>query len=139
AKSISQLSHPNICTLHDIGQVEDVHFLVLEFLEGETLAERLTRGSLSLATALKIGSEIASALEQAHRQGIIHRDLKPGNIFLSTRGGGSSRSPHGAGGFTAAARGRHADEQLIVKLLDFGLAKVTAPAAVSTDAVTVAV
>jgi serine/threonine protein kinase len=81
ARSISQLAHPNICTLHDIGQVADVHFLVLEFLEGETLADRLARGPLPVTTALRIASEIASALDQAHRLGIVHRDLKPGNIF----------------------------------------------------------
>jgi hypothetical protein len=137
ARSISQLAHPNICTLHDIGQVADVHFLVLEFLEGETLADRLARGPLPVTTALRIASEIASALDQAHRLGIVHRDLKPGNIFLSSRGPGSTRSQHTA--VARTGRGRHADEHLIAKRLDFGLAKVAAPAAVSTYAVTAAV
>ena len=137
AKSISQLAHPNICTLHDIGQVADVHFLVLEFLEGETLADRLARGPLPVTTALRIASEIASALNQAHRLGIVHRDLKPGNVFLSSRGPGSTRSQPTA--VAGTGRGRHADEHLIAKLLDFGLAKVAAPAAVSNNAVTAAV
>ena len=99
AKTISQLSHPNICTLHDIGQQEGVSFLVMEYLEGETLEQRLSRGPLPAEQVLRIAVEIAEALEKAHRQGIIHRDLKPGNVML-TKGG--------------------------AKLMDFGLAKLSA-------------
>ncbi|HEV8659262.1 MAG TPA: protein kinase, partial [Thermoanaerobaculia bacterium] len=93
AKTISQLSHPNICTLYDVGD----NYLVMELLDGETLADRLARGALPLAEALRVAIQIADALDKAHRQSIIHRDLKPGNIML-TRGG--------------------------AKLLDFGLARV---------------
>ncbi|HKR66794.1 MAG TPA: protein kinase [Thermoanaerobaculia bacterium] len=92
AKTISQLNHPHICTLYDVGD----DYLVMELLEGETLAERLSRGPLPLADALKYGAQIAAALDRAHRAGIIHRDLKPGNIMLTKSG---------------------------AKLLDFGLAK----------------
>ena len=133
AKSISQLSHPNICTLHDIGQApaetpgsDTLHFLVLEYLQGETLADRLARGPISVASALKIASEIAAALDSAHRHGIVHRDLKPGNIFLSAHSAMKSRS-------------RHADENTNVKLLDFGLAKVEAAPGLSRNAMTAAV
>ena len=100
AKTISQLSHPHICTLHDVGHQDGTDYLVMEFLEGETLADRLGKGSLPIDQALKIGVEIAGALDAAHRSGIIHRDLKPGNIMLTKSG---------------------------VKLLDFGLAKLAVP------------
>ena len=110
AKSISALNDPNICALYDVGEATDTgagaapaHFLVMEYLEGETFAARLARGALALPEALRIASEIASALDAAHRHGIIHRDLKPGNVFLVRRGT-SSGSP-------------------TAKLLDFGLAK----------------
>ncbi len=96
AKSISQLSHPNICTLHDIGNENGIDFLVMELLEGETLAQRLNKGPLPLEDVLRFGIEIASALDKAHRAAIVHRDLKPGNIMLTKSG---------------------------AKLLDFGLAK----------------
>jgi serine/threonine protein kinase len=96
ARSISALNHPNICTLHDIGRDGDVTYLVLEFLEGETLALRLRRGPVPLAELLEIAGQIASALDFAHRHGIVHRDLKPGNVMLTRRG---------------------------AKLLDFGLAR----------------
>ena len=99
ARAISALSHPWICTLYDIGEHEGMHFLVMEYLEGETLAARLARGPLPLDQALRIGTEIAEALAAAHDRGIVHRDLKPGNVML-TRGG--------------------------PKLLDFGLAKLHA-------------
>ena len=96
AKTISQFSHPNICTLHDIGNENGVDFLVMEYLEGETLAQRLSKGCLPLEDVLRFGIEIASALDKAHRAAIVHRDLKPGNIMLTKSG---------------------------AKLLDFGLAK----------------
>jgi serine/threonine protein kinase len=96
AKAISSLNHPHICTLHDVGSQDGIDFLVMEHLEGETLADRLQRGALPLEEALKIGREIAEALDKAHRRGIVHRDLKPGNIMLTKNG---------------------------PKLMDFGLAK----------------
>src|SRR5262244_443906 len=102
AKTISQLSHPHICALYDIGNQDGVEYLVMELLEGETLAERLLKGPIPAEQTLKYGIEIADALDKAHRQGIIHRDLKPGNIMLTKSG---------------------------VKLLDFGLAKAIQPAA----------
>ena len=108
AKSISSLNHPRICTLHDVGQQDGVDFLVMEYLEGETLAERLVRGALPLKEALRIGVEVSEALEVAHRAGIVHRDLKPGNIMLTKNGS---------------------------KLMDFGLAKaVESEMAASTNA-----
>jgi Tol biopolymer transport system component len=106
ARAISALNHPHICTLHDVGHEGEVDFLVLEHLEGETLAERLARGPLPLAEALARGIEILDALDKAHRQGIAHRDLKPGNVFLTRNG---------------------------AKLLDFGLAKGIVPAGSSTS------
>jgi Tol biopolymer transport system component len=108
ARAISSLQHPNICSLFDVGNEASVRFLVLEFLEGETLAARVGRlGALPLKEALGIASEICSALDTAHRSNIIHRDLKPANVFLA-------RSASGSGSPTA-------------KLLDFGLAKPASP------------
>jgi serine/threonine protein kinase len=78
ARAISRLNHPHICTLHDIGHQEDIDYLVMECLEGETLAARLGKGALPPAEALRHGIEIANALDCAHRGGIVHRDLKPG-------------------------------------------------------------
>ena len=109
AQTISQLSHPHICTLHDVGHQDGIDYLVMEYLEGETLADRLGRGALPIEQALKFGIEIASALDVAHRSGIIHRDLKPGNVMLTRSG---------------------------VKLLDFGLAKLQAAAAPGSPSVT---
>jgi Tol biopolymer transport system component len=100
AKTISQLSHPHICALYDVGNQDGVEYLVMELLEGETLADRISRGPLPAEQVLRYGIEIADALDKAHRQGIVHRDLKPGNVMLTKTG---------------------------VKLLDFGLAKVVAP------------
>ena len=97
ARAISSLSHPHICALYDVGNQEGTEYLVMEFLEGETLTDRLGRGSLPLDQVLRYGIEIADALDKAHRQGIVHRDLKPGNIMLTKSG---------------------------VKLVDFGLAKL---------------
>ena len=96
ARAISSLNHPNICTLHDVGHQDGSDFLVMEYLEGETLDRRLQKGPLPLKQALGYGVQICEALEKAHRAGILHRDLKPGNVMLT---------PGGA------------------KLLDFGLAK----------------
>ncbi|HUK86800.1 MAG TPA: protein kinase, partial [Terriglobales bacterium] len=106
ARAISSLNHPNICTLYDVGHQEGVDYLVLEYIEGESLAERLQKGALPVEQTLKTGCEIAEALEKAHRQGIVHRDLKPGNVMLTKSG---------------------------AKLLDFGLAKPQTPLAVSAS------
>jgi serine/threonine protein kinase len=97
ARAISSLNHPNICTLHDVGHQEGIDFLVMEFLDGETMAARLTKGPIASAELLAIASQMADALDKAHRQGLIHRDLKPGNIMLTKAG---------------------------AKLMDFGLAKL---------------
>ena len=86
AKTISSLNHPHICTLHDIGTQDGIDFLVMKYLDGETLAQRLEKGALPLDQALTIAIEIADALDKAHRQGIVHRDLKPGNIMLTKAG-----------------------------------------------------
>ena len=99
ARSISSLNHPRICTLHDVGHQDGIDFLVMEYLEGESLADRLRKGALSIKEALRVGIEVCEALEAAQRAGIIHRDLKPGNIMLTKSG---------------------------AKLMDFGLAKAAA-------------
>jgi serine/threonine protein kinase len=106
ARAISSLNYSNICHLYDIGSQDGTDYLVMEFLEGETLAERLRKGLMPLNEILRIGITVAEALAAAHRQGIVHRDLKPGNIMLTKSG---------------------------AKLMDFGLAKasysgVTGPA-----------
>jgi serine/threonine protein kinase len=99
ARAISSLSHPNICHLYDVGQHNGISYLVMEYLEGETLGERLRKGRLALEQVFRVGNEICQGLEQAHRSGVVHRDLKPGNIMLTKSG---------------------------AKLMDFGLAKATA-------------
>ena len=99
ARAVSSLNHPHICTLYDIGSENGIDFMVMEHIEGDTLADRLKKGALPLDEALRYGTEIADALDKAHRQGVVHRDLKPGNIMLTKSG---------------------------AKLLDFGLAKMTA-------------
>ncbi len=97
ARAISNLSHPYICTLHDVGHQDGIDYLVMEFIEGETLADRLSKGALPTDQVLRYGIQISDALDKAHRAGIVHRDLKPGNIMLTKSG---------------------------TKLLDFGLAKL---------------
>jgi serine/threonine protein kinase len=86
AQAISSLNHPNICTLYDVGRQDDIDFLVMEYVEGETLAERLKRGPLPYADVLRVWIEVASALAYAHSRGVVHRDLKPGNIVLTAAG-----------------------------------------------------
>src|ERR1700677_2167400 len=86
AKAISSLNHPHICVLYDIGHQEGVDYIVMECLEGETLAQRLEKGPLPLEQTLKYGAQIAEALYKAHSNGIAHRDLKPGNIMLTATG-----------------------------------------------------
>ena len=86
ARTISSLNHPHICTLFDVGREGDVEFLVMERVEGETLAQRLARGPMPPAELLKLGAQIADALDRAHRAGIVHRDLKPGNVMLTRSG-----------------------------------------------------
>ena len=86
ARTISQLDHPHVCPLYDVGTQDGTAFLVMQFLEGETLADRLTKGALPIDQAIKTAIEIASALDRAHRAGIVHRDLKPGNIMLTKPG-----------------------------------------------------
>src|SRR5262249_2261526 len=99
AKTISNLNHPHICVLYDVGSQDGLSYLVMECLEGETLAKRLEKGALPLEQVLKYGAQIADALDKAHRSGVVHRDLKPGNVILTPRG---------------------------AKLLDFGLPKPAA-------------
>src|SRR5712691_4083572 len=86
ARAISSLSHPNICHLYDVGQQDGASYLVMEYLDGETLADRLRKGPLPIEQVLRYAIEIASALDAAHRAGIIHRDLKPGNVMLTKTG-----------------------------------------------------
>jgi len=88
ARVISQLSHPNICALYDVGHEGDIDFLVMEFLDldGETLFDRLRRGPLPIEEALKVAAAIARALDRAHKKRIVHRDIKPGNVMLTPGG-----------------------------------------------------
>jgi Tol biopolymer transport system component/predicted Ser/Thr protein kinase len=110
ARTVAALNHPHICTLYDVGRQDEIDFLVMEYLEGETLAARLAKGAVPINVALRHAIEIADALDKAHRAGIVHRDLKPGNIMLTKSG---------------------------AKLLDFGLAKTT-PAVVAASGLSVA-
>ncbi len=110
ARAIASLNHPNICALHDVGHHDGIDYLVMEYLEGETLADRLKKGPLPTGQVLKYGTEICEGLEKAHKSGVIHRDLKPGNIMLTKSG---------------------------AKLMDFGLAKsnvFAVPASTELDA-----
>src|SRR5947199_2447370 len=100
ARVVSGLNHPHICVLHDLGRQGDVDYLVMELVEGEPLAQRIARGPLPTAEVLRLGAEIADALDRAHRAGVVHRDLKPGNVMLSKAG---------------------------AKLMDFGLARAIGP------------
>src|SRR5437660_4581366 len=102
AKTISSLNHPHICVLYDVGSQDGVDYLVMECVEGDTMAKRLEKGPVPLEQVLKYGAQIADALDKAHRSGVVHRDLKPGNIMLTATG---------------------------AKLLDFGLAKPAVPLA----------
>jgi len=86
ARTISGLNHPHICTLHDVGREGDTDYLVMELVEGETLAQRLAKGALPTAEVLRLGAQVADALDRAHRAGVIHRDLKPGNVMLTKSG-----------------------------------------------------
>ena len=86
ARTISSLNHPHICHLYDVGSQDGIDYLVMEYLEGETLDHRLQKGPLPLKQALECGLQVADALEKAHRTGILHRDLKPGNIMLTGSG-----------------------------------------------------
>src|SRR5207248_4344927 len=86
ARAISALNHPHICTLHDIGHQDSIDYLVMEYVEGETLADRLRKGPLSPDQVLQYAIQIADALNTAHRHGVIHRDLKTGNIMLTKSG-----------------------------------------------------
>src|SRR5271157_3788623 len=109
-RAISSLNHPNICTLHDVGHQDGIDFLVMEFLEGETLADRLAKGPLPTEQVMKYGIEICEGLERAHKSGVVHRDLKPGNVMLTKTG---------------------------AKLMDFGLAKATPSGAAPASSLTV--
>jgi Tol biopolymer transport system component len=112
ARAISSLNHPNICTMHDVGHQDGIDFLVMEFLEGETLADRLAKGPLATEQVLKYGIEICEGLERAHKSGVVHRDLKPGNVMLTKTG---------------------------AKLMDFGLAKATPSGAAPASSLTMTI
>ena len=109
AKTVSSLNHPYICTLHDIGREGSTDYLVMELVDGETLAARIARGALPPSDVLRIGAQVSDALDRAHRAGVVHRDLKPGNIML-TKGG--------------------------VKLMDFGLARATGMVGTTSSSMT---
>jgi serine/threonine protein kinase len=97
AQTISGLNHPHICVLHDVGEQDGTHYLVMELVDGLTLTQRLKKGPLPVGEVLRYGAQIADALDRAHRAGVVHRDLKPGNVMITKAG---------------------------AKLMDFGLARV---------------
>src|SRR5580658_2233045 len=109
ARTISSVNHPNICTLYDVGHQNGTDYLVMEYLEGETLADRLRKGPLSIELVLRYAVDLCEGLDKAHRCGVIHRDLKPGNVMLTKVG---------------------------AKLMDFGLAKVSAASAAAVSNLT---
>ena len=109
ARMISSLNHPNICTLHDVGHQDGIHYLIMEYLEGQTLADRLAKGAMPVEQVLRYGAEICDGLDKAHRSGVVHRDLKPGNIMLTKSG---------------------------AKLMDFGLAKQAVASATAASGLT---
>ncbi len=109
ARTISSVNHPNICTLYDVGHQDGTDYLVMEYLEGETLADRLRKGPLPIDQVMRYGADICDGLEKAHRCGVIHRDLKPGNIMLTKAG---------------------------AKLMDFGLAKTSVASTTSASNLT---
>jgi serine/threonine protein kinase len=109
ARAISQLNHPHICVLHDVGREDDIDFLVFEYLEGQTLSDRLLQGPMPVAQALDVAADVCDALVAAHHHGIVHRDLKPGNVMLTKSG---------------------------AKLLDFGIARRVSPFVTAADAAT---
>src|SRR5262245_61256079 len=108
AKTASSLNHPHICVVYDVGREGDTDYLVMELVDGETLAARLARGPLPVAEVLRLGIQIADALEKAHRAGVVHRDLKPGNVMLTRSG---------------------------AKLMDFGLARATGLASAGSSSI----
>ena len=108
ARAASALNHPNIITIHEIGEIANTHYIATEYVEGETLRQRMDRGPLKLQEALDLATQIATALEAAHRAGIVHRDIKPENVMVRPDG--------------------------YVKVLDFGLAKLLEPSTASLDA-----
>jgi serine/threonine-protein kinase len=107
ARAASTLNHPNIVTIHEVGQVDGVHFIVAEYIEGKTLRQRLTRGAMDVGEALEVAMQVANALVAAHAAGIVHRDIKPDNIMLRPDG--------------------------LIKVLDFGLAKLSDPTTFASD------
>ncbi|MGH9869515.1 MAG: protein kinase domain-containing protein [Candidatus Polarisedimenticolia bacterium] len=111
ARAVSSLNHPHICTLHDVGREGDTDYLVMELIDGETLAARLARGAPPLPEVLRLGIQISDALDRAHRAGVVHRDLKPGNVMLTRSG---------------------------AKLMDFGLARTTGSGSQASSGVTLA-
>ncbi len=153
AQTIAGLNHPNICILHDVGEQDGTHFLVMEYVEGETLAERITRGPMPLGEVLHIAGEIVDALDKAHQQGVVHRDLKPANIMLAKAGrtgatatkiltapvesaatpasdpaaaSPSSKSGRASSSAPSTSKSMRSSSSH-TKLLDFGLAKWVAP------------
>ena len=138
AKTISSLNHPHICVLHDVGQEGDTDYLVMELIEGETLTQRLARGPLPISDVLRIGAQVADALDRAHREGVVHRDLKPGNVMLTKSGAklmdfglarSIGRAARGAaeGSATAPAGAPRSDEPITAKGAIVGTFQYMAP------------